>query len=162
MFVLRDSVNYEYHCSLLTGVLCESDSVIYGINYKSTLNQLDNFNVGNGQLPQDVMHILLEGVLPYTIKAMLQSFVCEKRFFTIEILNQKISSFRYSRSESKNKPSQISSSVLTDDGTISQSGMLLCDKNLMIIIHPCIYYKCSQPNVESISIFTIDDWRPGA
>jgi len=80
MFVLRDSVNYEYHCSLLTGVLRESDSVTYGINYPSALNQLDDFSVGNGQLPQDVMHILLEGVLPYTIKAMLQSFVCEKHF----------------------------------------------------------------------------------
>lgn len=124
MFALRDSVNYEYHCSLLTGVLRESDSVTYEINYKSTLNKLDYFYAGNGQLPQDVMHILLEGVLPYTIKAILQSFVCEKCFFTIEILNQRILSFRYSRSESKNKPSQISSSVSTDDGTISQSGML--------------------------------------
>jgi len=53
---------------------------------------------------------------------------------TFEILNQKISSFRYSRSESKSKPSQISLSVLNDDGTISQSGMLLCDKNVMIIL----------------------------
>ena len=124
----------------------ESDSVTYGINYKSTLNQLDNFSVGNRQLPQDIMHILWEGVLPYTIKAMLQSFVYEKHFFTIEILNQKISSFRYSRSESKNKPSQISSSVLTDDGTISQSGMLLCDKNVMII-YACMYVASQMWNL---------------
>ena len=81
MFVLRNPVNYEYHCSLLSGVLREADSVTYGINYESTLNQLDDFSVGSGQLPQDVMHILLEGVLPYTIKTMLQNFVCEEHFF---------------------------------------------------------------------------------
>ena len=124
MYVLRNPVNYKYHCSLLTGVLRETDSVTYGINYESVLNQLDDFDVGNGQLPQDVMHILLEGVLPYTIKVMLQSFVCKNHFFTIEYVNQKISSFKFSRSESKSKPSQISSNVLNDDGKINQSGMV--------------------------------------
>ena len=52
MYVLRNSVNYKYHCSLLTGVLREADSITYGINYESVLNQLDDFDVGNGQLPQ--------------------------------------------------------------------------------------------------------------
>jgi len=105
-------------------VLREADSITYGINYESVLNQLDDFDVGNGQLPQDVMHILLEGVLPYTIKAMLQSFVCKNHFFTIEYVNQRISSFKFSQSESKSKPSQIFSNVLNDDGKINQSGMV--------------------------------------
>ena len=83
--MLRNPVNYRYHCSLLSGVLREVDSVTYGVNYESVLNQLDDFDVGNGQLPQDVMHILLEGVLPYTIKAMLQSFVLENHFSTLNI-----------------------------------------------------------------------------
>jgi len=124
MFVLRNPITYEYHCSLLSGVLGESDSVTYGVNSKSVLNELDDFSVGNGQLPQDVMHILLEGVIPYTVKAMLQSFVYKENFFSINYVNRKISSFKFSRSESKNKPSQISSNVLSDDGKISQSGMV--------------------------------------
>ena len=124
MFVLKNPVNYRYHCSLLSGVLREVDSVIYGVNNESVLNQLDDFDVGGGQLPQDIMHILLEGVLPYTIKAMLQSFVLENHFFSIKYLNQKLSSFKFSRSESKNKPSRISPSVLIDDGKINQSGMV--------------------------------------
>jgi len=94
MFVLRNPDNYDYHCSLLAGVLAETDSVTYGLNYKSVLNELDDFDVCDGQLPQDVMHILLEGVIPYTIKAMLQSFICEKRLFTIECINQKLSKFQ--------------------------------------------------------------------
>ena len=68
--MLRNPVSHKYHCCLLTGVLQETDSVTYGVNYERVLNQLDDFSVGNTQLPQDVMHILLEGVLPYTIKAM--------------------------------------------------------------------------------------------
>lgn len=124
MFVLRNPANYEYHCSLLSGLLRETDSVTYGINYESVLNQLDDFNVCDGQLPQDMMHILLEGVLPYTIKAMLQSFVCEKHFFSIEYVNHKLLSFKFSRSESKSKPSQISPNILHDDGNINQSGMV--------------------------------------
>lgn len=124
MFLLRNPVNYEYHCSLLTGMLSESDSVTYGINYKSVLNNLDDFDVCNGQLPQDMMHILLEGAIPYTVKAMLQSFVCEKGFFTLDYINQKLLSFKFSRSESRNKPSQISSNILNNDGNIHQSGIV--------------------------------------
>jgi len=122
MFVLRNPVNYNYHRSLLTGVLCEANSVTYGVNYKSPLNKLDDFDVCDGQLPQDMMHILLEGVILYTIKAMLQSFIYEKHFFTIDYVNQKLSSFKFSRSESRNKPSKISINILNNEGNIHQSG----------------------------------------
>ena len=122
MFVLRNPVNYNYHCSLLTGVLREADSVTYGVNFKSPLNELENFDVCDGQLPQDMMHILMEGVIPYTIKAMLQSFICEKHFFTIDYANQKLSSFKFSRSESRNKPLKISTNILHNEGNIHQSG----------------------------------------
>ena len=137
--MLRNPVNYRYHCSLLSGVLREVDSVTYGVNNESVLNQLDDFDVGGGQLPQDIMHILLEGVLPYTIKAMLQSFVLENHFFNIKYLNQKLSSFKFSRSESKNKPSRISPSVLIDDGKTNLRYGL--DGNYVIIIF--VLYKYS-------------------
>ena len=45
MFVLRNPDNYDCHCSLLTGVLAETDSVTYGVNYRSVLNKLDDFDV---------------------------------------------------------------------------------------------------------------------
>ena len=55
----------------MSGPLAETDSVTYGINFSSTLNSLAYFHVANNQLPQDVMNILLEGVLPYTMKLTL-------------------------------------------------------------------------------------------
>jgi len=70
------------------------------------------------------MHIFLEGVIPYTIKAMLQSFVCDKHFFTIDCVNQKLLSLKFSRSESRSIPLQISTNILHDDGSINQSSIV--------------------------------------
>lgn len=65
--MLRSPANYDYHCSLLSGPLAEADSVTYGVNYKSSLNGLEEFHVCNSQFPQDLMHIMLKGVIPYTM-----------------------------------------------------------------------------------------------
>ena len=35
--------------------------------------------MANNQLPQDVMHIMLEGVLPYEVQLMLTVFVKDKK-----------------------------------------------------------------------------------
>lgn len=79
--------------------------------------------MSDNQLPQDIMHIVLEGVIPYTLKAMLQSYVSEKRYFSLYELNQKILHFKYSRAESKSKPSQIPGNILRDEGSLHQSGI---------------------------------------
>ena len=92
-FVLRTPESYNYHCSLLSGPLADADSVTYGVNYRSPLNNLPDFDVCNNQLPQDIMHIVLEGAVPYTLKAMLRSFISVKRYFTLYDCNQKILHF---------------------------------------------------------------------
>ena len=57
--------SYDYHCTLLSGPLADQDSTTYGINNRSPLNDLKHFHAANFQLPQDIMHIVLEGVVPY-------------------------------------------------------------------------------------------------
>ena len=42
-------------------MLGKEDSVTYGVKFSSSLNDLDNFHVIE-QLPQDIMHVLVEGV----------------------------------------------------------------------------------------------------
>ena len=79
--------------------MSESDSVTYGINYRSPLNDLYGFHVADGQLPQDVMHLLLEGVIPYELKLMLHDFTAVKKYFTVDDLNNRIRSFNYSPEE---------------------------------------------------------------
>ena len=120
---MRTPANYDYHCLLLEGPLAEADSVTYGINYDSVLNKLEHFHVCNNQLPQDIMHVLLEGVIPYNLKAMLKSYVRVKGYISIEIINQRILSFKFSWSESKSKPCSLSSKMLRDEGRIQQTGI---------------------------------------
>lgn len=111
-FTLRTPVSYNYHRMLLDGPLSDEDSVTYGINYRSPLNELDNFHVID-QVPQDIMHVLLEGVIPYELLLMLTSFVNDQKYFSVHLLNDRIASFAYSTHEGTNKPSPIKSTVFT-------------------------------------------------
>ena len=79
-FTLITPETYNYHCSLLDGPLCRKDSITYGVQYSSTLNNIDNFHVVT-QLPQDITHVLL-GVVPYELKLMLTCFVVDKKYLT--------------------------------------------------------------------------------
>ena len=124
-FILRTPSAHEYHCSLLTGPLAETDSVTYGVNCSSTLNDLAHFHVANNQLPQDVMHILLEGVLPYTLKLMLQSFIFSKKYLTLDFLNDRITCFNFSRAEAKDKPCPLIARHFQPEGKIHQEGKVI-------------------------------------
>ena len=106
----------------MLGSFADADSVTYGINYCSPLNKLEDYHVCSGQLPEDIMHILLEGAIPCTMKAMLQSFVNSKKYFAITYVNEKILWFKFSRNDCKSKPSQISSNIL-GEGNFHQSGI---------------------------------------
>ena len=120
-FTLRTRETYDYHCSLLDGALCKEDSVTYGVNYASPLNDIDNFHVVD-HLPQDIMHVLLEGVIPYELSHMLICFVVEKKFLTGAQINDRIESFAYSTLEAKDKPSPIKAQVFSSRGaSLSQS-----------------------------------------
>lgn len=85
-FISRTPESYDYHCSLLDGPLCAEDSVTYGVNYSSVLNDIDNFHVVDN-LPQDIMHVLLEGVIPYELTLMLTDFIVNRKFFSCVLLN---------------------------------------------------------------------------
>lgn len=96
------------------------DSVTYGVLYSSPLNKISNFHVVE-QLPQDIMHVLLEGVIPYELTLMLDNFICEKGYLTLVQLNDGIACFAYSLHEVKDTPSPI---TYTSHGIkLSQTGL---------------------------------------
>lgn len=119
---LRTPSNYDYQCSLLEGPHASADSTTYGISYRSPLNEIDDFHVANGQLPQDIMHVLFEGVLPKEIKLMLNSFINEQQFFTLDTLNQRITMFAYGRAEARNRPPKPFTHVHLTSGRLPLSG----------------------------------------
>ena len=97
------------------------DSVTYGVNNYSPLNHIDNFHVVD-QLPQDIMHVLFEGVVPYELRHMLVHFVKEK-YFTVAELNERILSFCYSTHDAGDIPSEINPRIFTSpEAKIGQSG----------------------------------------
>lgn len=118
-FTPRTPETYNYHCSLLEGPLAQDDSITYGVLYSSPLNLLDNFHVV-GQLPQDIMHVLLEGIVPMEVTLMLNSFVFEDKYLTITQLNNQIACFSFTRQEAKDKPSPIL--AIQQGVKLSQSG----------------------------------------
>ena len=80
---------------LLDGALAREDSITYGVNSRSPLSEIHEFSVVDN-LPQDIMHILFDGVVPYEMSLMLRNFIgVEKYFITLETLNSRITSFTY-------------------------------------------------------------------
>jgi hypothetical protein len=60
-------------------------------------------------LPPDIMHELLEGVVPFALAQCLKEFLYRK-YFTLEQLNNIISSWAYGPLHIDNKPVVISTS----------------------------------------------------
>lgn len=116
-FQLRCPAMYDRQCTLLNGPLCEYDSTTYGINYRSPLNDIPGFHAANNQLPQDIMHVLFEGVVPLELKLMLQEFV-RKKYFDMEFLNSRIENFTYGKKEIRDKPPKD----ITIEGSLRLSG----------------------------------------
>lgn len=67
---MRTPDTYDYHCSLLRGDLDKENSITYGIRCRSALNRINDFHVVD-HLPQDIMHVLFEGVVPYELSLLL-------------------------------------------------------------------------------------------
>ena len=85
---------HEYHCSLINQeCLSDFNSITYGVNYRSRLNDIPLFHVADWQLPQDVMHILLEGVLPLELKLLLDSLISNNVFLHFHTLMQGLRPF---------------------------------------------------------------------
>ena len=53
-------------------------STTFGINNRSHLESLSYFSVAEGAMIPDVMHDVLEGVLPLELKLILKVWISEK------------------------------------------------------------------------------------
>lgn len=70
-------MRHSYHCDVLERTdLSLADqqhfSLVYGVNRRALLNNLEFFSVTSGALIPDIMHDVLEGVLPLEVKLMLK------------------------------------------------------------------------------------------
>jgi len=98
-------------------------STTYGINNRCPLNKLKYFHVCNFGLPPDVMHDLLEGYVPYTMKLLLNQLINKEKLFSLEHLNNLIIHFSYGANDLRNKPNCVTTKELSSgDHGLNQSG----------------------------------------
>lgn len=120
-FVLRTPDNYERHAK---AVAIENKlSTVYGIKFMSPLNKIPEFHVARG-LPPDVMHDLLEGIVPFELSLILKKLISDN-FFTLDYFNHRIINLKYKSSDSRNKPEMQKLDKDTIIGTASQNWTLL-------------------------------------
>jgi hypothetical protein len=81
------------------------------------------------------MHDLLEGGLHYETKLMLNKFVTEEKYFSLDDLNFNIDNFGFGYMEVTNRPTPITHQTLTNgDNSLKQNGMYYCSYSTFISI----------------------------
>ena len=110
-FQLRTMDAYKNQCEKIIGSHSDHYSMVYGINKKSILLDVDGYNMLNWGLPHDCMHDLFEGVVEYEIKLLLLH-CCDQNYFSLREFNQKLIEFDYGHSETADKPTPILSTQL--------------------------------------------------
>ena len=88
-----------------------------GINRNSVLNDLKYFHVCNGSLIPDIMHDVLEGVLQYEVKLMLQHMINIESYFTLNTFNSKLENLELDAAESVSRPTSISAKNINSEGS---------------------------------------------
>ena len=123
-FQPRTRETHAAQCASLGGVLHDHFATTFGLHRDSILNTSRYFHVTEGLVP-DVMHDVLEGILPLETKELLQHFIHQGVISTSE-LNEAIESFTYGRLDSCNKPSPIAATTLSSsDHALKQTGKYL-------------------------------------
>ena len=163
-FSLRTPLLHDQQCDELDAAepeLYEDLSKSFGINRRSILNDLQYFHVASGSLLPDVMHDMLEGVLQYETKLLLQHLILEDKYFSLDRLNSAITCVELGYMETSSRPSEIDPSTLLSDGhSLKQNGMKYIIHQVLNItcLHVYYMYILSFPNVVTWEVSTIFSW----
>jgi len=107
---------------------CRYWSKHWGVNGPSVLSDIPGFDITKCML-HDPMHVILEGIGKVELKKMLNIFVFQKKYFTIDVLNKQIQNYTFSDSELKDKPEVIDRKSLVSDSVIPQTAAAM--RNLL-------------------------------
>ena len=110
-------------------------SKTYGITGSGCLFDIPAFSLTKC-IMQDPMHLLLEGILRYELSCLLTELIEVKHYFTLQVLNQRIEQFDYSREEKRDRPQAIDKSHLKPGSVFAQSAqsMWVLVKNLPFLV----------------------------
>ena len=159
-FELRTLERHVRQCNDIeranTEYLRNSLKTTFGINRRSKLVQFPAFNLIE-QTPQDMMHIILEGIAPLEIKSVLKQLVLLGQL-DLDVVNSAVTGFPYSPLDVRDKPSPIAYSTLaSSDSKLKQSSgqMIVLLKILPFLIDTAKdteYYKIILELIEIVKI----------
>lgn len=113
-FNLRTKEDHAANVELIenaqTSFLKEFYSKKCGVTCRSKLMEAPFFDVTQ-QLPMDIMHVFLEGVVAYEIKYLLRHCI-DERHFSLPMLNKDIEKFSLGYAHKKDRPILIKDSDL--------------------------------------------------
>lgn len=112
-FTLRTKTRYEKECDCIESNTATRSrfSLLYGINERSLLTKLPGFDITK-QLPQDIMHTILEGTLQYEVRLILQHYISQRKL-KLDELNSSIENHCYGYSETDTKPGPLKDTVFS-------------------------------------------------
>jgi hypothetical protein len=125
---LRNITNY-------TDDLIKNDVSLTGIKEPCVWNKIDSFPVTDNY-SVDVMHDMLEGVCNYDTGLMLKRMIFDLKYFSLNVLYNRIELFDYGPIDIRNRPTLVFSETLKVKAILkmSASEMLCFVKNLGLMI----------------------------
>ncbi|KAK3919251.1 NADPH-dependent 7-cyano-7-deazaguanine reductase [Frankliniella fusca] len=109
----------------------KNPSVLFGVNARSPLLKLENFNIALC-LPQDVMHLFLEGILSTACRLLIKHAIEDKKMKLSEV-NDWISHHDFGKFKT-DKPSLIKSEHLKHGLRQSSSQVLMLSSLVLFIV----------------------------
>ncbi len=105
---MRTKEQHAIQCQYIDGLgVSDSEkshySKVYGINRSSILMSIPYFDITK-QLPQDLMHILLEGVFPLHVEQLLKYVIHETNTLSLSQVNSRIKAYPYAYFEDMPSP----------------------------------------------------------
>lgn len=124
LYTKRTLENHIRQCDEIekakTDLLHNSLRTTYGINRRSKLVEFPAFDIIQ-QTPQDIMHVILEGIAPLEIKCVLNHLV-QSGQIDLDSVNSAILGFPYSPIDVRDRPSPISiNTIMSTDSKLKQS-----------------------------------------
>eukprot|EP00111_Clytia_hemisphaerica_P010042 TCONS_00029353-protein len=112
-FQERDLTSHLEYCNDIENATTrkarDTLSTEHGINCLSSLHVLPDFDVTK-QFPHDIMHVMLEGVVPYECQRALSALM-DQGLFTIGEFNAQLDKFNFTATDLRSKPEGLKPSV---------------------------------------------------
>lgn len=131
-FTNRNMAEYIEQCEILESTAVGRNrghwSKLFGVNSRSVLTQIPNFDVTLNLL-QDPMHILLEGVYSNVCALFINTLISEK-LITIDNLNTWTSTFQFSHQDKGSRPYLFDKAHLSNNCVLKQKAA-----TILLLVH---------------------------